>query len=66
MKELLKTEEVKSAIHEVINLLDMGKIRVAEPGNDGWIVNTWIKKAIIQYFLIQQLEVIEVGPFEYQ
>jgi 2,3,4,5-tetrahydropyridine-2,6-dicarboxylate N-succinyltransferase len=64
-KELLKTEEVKSAIQDVVNLLDTGKIRVAEPVDNGWIVNTWIKKAIIQYFLIQQMEVIETGPFEF-
>jgi len=46
-------------------LLDKGIIRVAEPIDNNWIVNSWAKKAIILYFLIQQMEVIEIGPFEY-
>lgn len=71
-RELLKKEEVKSGIRQVIELLDKGKVRVAEPpalaaGRDGqnWIVNEWIKKAVILYFPIQQMETIEVGPFEF-
>ena len=64
-KELLKTDEAKTAIREVIRLLDKGIIRVVEPENGNWNVHTWIKKAIIQYFSIQQMEVIEAGPFEY-
>jgi len=65
-RELLKKHEVKTAIREVISLLDIGEIRVAEFEKDNWNVNAWIKKAILLYFLIQQLEVIEAGPFEYQ
>jgi len=71
-RELLKKEEVKSGIREVIELLDKGKLRVAEPvptpaGMDGqnWVVNEWIKKAVILYFPIQQMETFEVGPFEF-
>ncbi|MFO8066933.1 MAG: 2,3,4,5-tetrahydropyridine-2,6-dicarboxylate N-succinyltransferase [Bacteroidales bacterium] len=64
-RELLKQREVREAINEVIEELDKGKIRVAEPGPDGWIVNEWIKKAVILYFPIRQMEVIETGPFEF-
>lgn len=64
-RELLKTGETQSAIREVVSLLDQGKLRVAEPEGDGWKVNEWIKKAVILYFPIQQMEVIEVGPFEF-
>jgi 2,3,4,5-tetrahydropyridine-2-carboxylate N-succinyltransferase len=65
-RELLKNEDSKSLIREIINLLDKGSIRVAEPQNDGsWKVNEWIKKAVIMYFPIQEMQVIETPPFEF-
>jgi 2,3,4,5-tetrahydropyridine-2,6-dicarboxylate N-succinyltransferase len=64
-RELLKTEETQKAIREVIELLDKGKIRVAEPSGNDWKVNEWIKKAVVLYFPIQKMETIEVGPFEF-
>jgi len=64
-RELLKSEEVKSAIRSVVELLDKGQLRVAENTENGWKVNEWIKKAVILYFPIQQMETIEVGPYEY-
>ena len=54
-----------SSIKDVINLLDSGKLRVAEPIADGWQVNEWVKKAVVLYFPIQKMETIEVGIFEY-
>ncbi len=62
-RSLLKEDSVQKAIREVIDQLDRGGIRVAEPTADGWKVNEWIKKAVILYFPIQKMEVIEVGPF---
>jgi len=64
-RSLLQKEGVKNSIRQVIEDLDKGKIRVAEPTNDGWKVNEWIKKAVILYFPIQKMETIEVGPFEF-
>lgn len=64
-RELLKATETQQAVREVVSLLDKGKLRVAEPSGDVWKVNEWIKKAVILYFPIQQMEVIEVGPFEF-
>src|SRR4051812_32633200 len=64
-RELLKEAETQNTIREVIELLDKGKLRVAEPAENGWKVNEWVKKAVILYFPIQQMEVIEVGPFEF-
>ncbi|MGC4022268.1 MAG: 2,3,4,5-tetrahydropyridine-2,6-dicarboxylate N-succinyltransferase [Cyclobacteriaceae bacterium] len=64
-RELLQNSETQGAIREVVNLLDKGQLRVAEPVADGWKVNEWIKKAVILYFPIQQMETIEVGPFEF-
>lgn len=53
------------AIRSVIGLLDEGTIRVAEPTDEGWKVNEWIKKAVVLYFPIQEMETLEVGIFEY-
>lgn len=64
-RSLLAGPDVQTAIREVIALLDQGKLRVAQPEADGWIVNQWIKKAVILYFPIQKMEVIEAGPFEF-
>lgn len=64
-RELLKTTESQQAIREVVEQLDKGKLRVAEPIAGGWQVNEWVKKAVIMYFPIQQMQTIEVGPFEF-
>jgi 2,3,4,5-tetrahydropyridine-2-carboxylate N-succinyltransferase len=65
-RELLKDSTTLDTIREVIEMLDKGKARVAEPdGNGGWLVNDWIKKAVVLYFPIQKMETIEVGPFEF-
>jgi 2,3,4,5-tetrahydropyridine-2-carboxylate N-succinyltransferase len=55
----------KDAIREVVDMVDKGLLRVAEPLDDGWKVNEWVKKAIVLFFPIQQMETIEVGPFEF-
>ena len=62
---LLKDVDVQKSIRFIIDELDTGKLRVAEPGPDGWKVNDWIKKAVILYFPIQQMSVTEIGPFEF-
>ena len=64
-RELLKQESTRVGIRQVIELLDKGEVRVAEPDGQNWKVNEWIKKAVILYFPIQQMETIEVGPFEF-
>jgi len=64
-KKLLKDKNVQTCIREVIDLLDRGKIRVASPTNNEWVVNEWVKKAVILYFPIQKMELTEVPPFEF-
>lgn len=64
-RELLQNKDSQQAIREIIRLLDEGKLRVAEPKSEGWQVNEWIKKAVILYFPIQQMETFEVGIFEF-
>ncbi|MCH2043895.1 MAG: 2,3,4,5-tetrahydropyridine-2,6-dicarboxylate N-succinyltransferase [Saprospiraceae bacterium] len=64
-RKLLKEEETQNTIREVIDLLDKGVVRVAEPTADGWKVNEWVKKAVVMYFPIQEMKTIEVPPFEF-
>lgn len=64
-RSLLQQPESQELIRSVIEKLDSGTLRVAEPVSDGWQVNEWVKKAVIMYFPIQQMETIEVGPFEF-
>ena len=64
-RELLKEDATQKAIREVINLLDNGELRCAEPTADGWQINEWVKKGVVLYFPIQKMETLEVGIFEY-
>lgn len=64
-RELLKEASTQAQIREVINLLDSGALRVAEPTEEGWKVNEWVKKAVVMYFPIQKMETIELPPFEF-
>jgi 2,3,4,5-tetrahydropyridine-2-carboxylate N-succinyltransferase len=64
-RELLKDTAVQKVIRQVIEEIDKGRLRVAEPAGDGWKVNDWVKKAVILYFPIQQMQTIELGPFEF-
>jgi 2,3,4,5-tetrahydropyridine-2-carboxylate N-succinyltransferase len=64
-RSLLQSAENQEVIRSVVDQLDKGVLRVAEPVANGWQVNEWVKKAVILYFPIQQMETIEVGPFEF-
>lgn len=64
-RALLNNNAYADAINEVILQLDKGVVRVAEPEGDGWKVNEWIKKAVILYFPLRQMEVSEAGPMEF-
>lgn len=65
-RELLNQPSVLAAIDHVVEEIDKGRLRVAEPDDlGGWIVNEWVKKAVVLYFPIRKMETIEVGPFEF-
>lgn len=64
-RELLGEKNTQDTIREIVSLLDEGSLRVAEPTENGWQVNEWVKKAVVMYFPIQTMETIEVGPFEF-
>ena len=52
-------------IEEAVALLDRGELRVAEPSAAGWVVNEWAKKAILLYFRLRKVELMEVGGLRY-
>ena len=64
-RDMLQEDEVQQAIFHVVDQLDRGQLRVAEKGADGWLVNDWIKKAVILYYPIMKMEIVEVPPFEF-
>ncbi|MFT5581063.1 MAG: 2,3,4,5-tetrahydropyridine-2-carboxylate N-succinyltransferase [Psychromonas sp.] len=65
-RDLLSNTTYTAAIEKVIEDLDKGRLRVAEPQENGeWQVNEWVKKAVVMYFPIRKMETIEVGPFEF-
>lgn len=64
-RSLLKDKQTVIAIKTIIQELDEGTRRVAEPAGDDWQVNEWVKKAVIMYFPIQKMQTIEVGPLEF-
>ena len=64
-RALLEEKETQEAIRAVITQLDQGELRVAEPHQEGWKVNEWVKKAVVLYFPIQKMETLEAGPLEF-
>ena len=65
-RSLLQDSKTTQAIEAVIEDLDKGLLRVAEPNADGtWTVNDWVKKAVVLYFPMRQMEVFEAGPLEF-
>src|SRR5687767_8569672 len=64
-RELLKENKYAEAIRSVIEDLDKGRLRVAAPGVNGWVVNEWVKQAILLYFAIQPMQTWNTEPFEF-
>lgn len=64
-RSLLDQPEYAQVIHDVIEEVDKGRLRVAEPVSDTWQVNEWVKQAILLYFSVQQMETHVLPPFEF-
>ncbi|KAF0131254.1 MAG: 2 3 4 5-tetrahydropyridine-2-carboxylate N-succinyltransferase [Bacteroidetes bacterium] len=64
-RSLIQQPAYQQSIEEVVRLLDIGSLRVAERINNVWIVNEWVKKAVILYFPIKKMQVFEAGPMEF-
>ncbi|HNF96596.1 MAG TPA: 2,3,4,5-tetrahydropyridine-2,6-dicarboxylate N-succinyltransferase [Pseudomonadota bacterium] len=62
---LLKDPDVQQAIFATIEDLDKGRIRVAEPGENGWRVNAWVKQAVLLYFVLRPLEPMDAGALSF-
>jgi 2,3,4,5-tetrahydropyridine-2-carboxylate N-succinyltransferase len=64
-RELLKDAQYADAVRAVIEEVDKGRLRVASPTSEGWVVNEWVKQAILLYFGIQPMQTWEMPPFEF-
>jgi 2,3,4,5-tetrahydropyridine-2-carboxylate N-succinyltransferase len=64
-RDLLKESTTKECIRTIIEEIDKGRLRIAEPTKDGWQVNDWVKKTVILYFPICKMDTIEIGPLEF-
>jgi len=64
-RDLLKEATYSDAVRAVIEDVDKGRLRVASPEEDKWVVNEWVKQAILMYFGIQQMQTWELPPFEF-
>jgi 2,3,4,5-tetrahydropyridine-2-carboxylate N-succinyltransferase len=64
-RELLKENKYSEAIHSFIEDLDKGRYRVAEPTENGWVINEWVKQGILMYFGVQPMQTWDLGPFEF-
>ncbi len=64
-RDMLTQQHVRSGIEEVVAMLDRGSLRVAEKKGGQWLVNDWVKKAVVLYFPLQKMQTLEVGPFEF-
>jgi 2,3,4,5-tetrahydropyridine-2-carboxylate N-succinyltransferase len=64
-RELLKQDSYKDAVRSVIEEVDKGRLRTAEPTENGWKVNEWVKQAILMYFSIQEMKTWDLAPFEF-
>ncbi len=64
-RELIKEEKYKDAVRAAIEEIDKGRLRVAEPTDNGWEVNEWAKQAILLYFGVQQMQTWDLDPFEF-
>jgi 2,3,4,5-tetrahydropyridine-2-carboxylate N-succinyltransferase len=64
-RELLKEVDYVEAVKTAIEEIDKGRLRTAEPTDQGWQVNEWVKQAILMYFAIQQMQTHTLPPFEF-
>ena len=64
-RQLLQNPDYPTAIRLVMEELDKGRLRVAEPSGDGWQTNEWVKQAILLYFAIQPMQTWDAPPFEF-
>lgn len=58
--------KVRKAVSEALDALDAGQVRIAEKVDGDWVVNEWLKRAVLLSFRQRSMSTTEVGPFEYR
>jgi len=64
-RDLLEESQYADAVRTVIEKLDSGEIRVCEPVGDEWVTYAWVKQGVLMYFVVAEMKVIEMGPYEF-
>lgn len=64
-RELIHQPKYEQAVHDVIEQIDKGHLRVAEKKEGEWVVNEWVKQAVLLYFTVQKMQTWELSPFEF-
>lgn len=65
-RALLAQQQYEDAVRETIEAIDKGVLRVAVPKDDGsWVIQQWVKQAILLYFAVQKMQTWELPPFEF-
>lgn len=64
-RDLLEESQYADAVRTVIEKLDSGEIRVCEPVGDEWVTYAWVKQGVLMYFVVAEMQVIEMGPYEF-
>ena len=62
---LLDQTATKDAVKSVIDAIDRGVLRVCDKVDGDWVTHAWVKQAILLYFVVAEMEVMEMGPFEF-
>jgi 2,3,4,5-tetrahydropyridine-2-carboxylate N-succinyltransferase len=64
-RDVMAVWEAQGLVRSAIMMLDRGEARVAEVVGDDVVVHEWAKQAILLWFRVQEMQIIEAGPFEY-
>ncbi|MCK5076242.1 MAG: 2,3,4,5-tetrahydropyridine-2,6-dicarboxylate N-succinyltransferase, partial [Calditrichia bacterium] len=64
-RSLINENKYQQAVLDTVELIDKGKLRICEKQGEKWKVNLWAKKAVLLYFMVAKMEIIEIGPFEF-
>jgi 2,3,4,5-tetrahydropyridine-2-carboxylate N-succinyltransferase len=64
-RALLQDSQTRSAVLLALAALDRGDLRVAEKRDGAWVTQAWVKEAILLFFALAEMRVMEVGPFEF-
>jgi 2,3,4,5-tetrahydropyridine-2,6-dicarboxylate N-succinyltransferase len=64
-RSLLQQTEFSDAVKTAVAQVDAGVLRVSSPTDNGWVVNEWVKQAILMYFGVMPMQIMQEGPEQY-